>query len=287
MSAIFRRYTYLYSKTNFHSLWQCELCQNQKLVSQVCYLSLFQNQNYFGGKELFQLQWQRFANVKQSENLEIPRMNDQIQASEVRVKLSDSESKVMQISDALLLAKEKDMDLIQTVPHANPPVCIIMQYNKFKFEKRKKEREMKKKTMEKTLKEKEISFTFLIDPHDLGIKLKKIKELLESGYKVRTVIKTGRNVKIDPLIELVGKLFESFEENCTFHYGSKEFLNQPVDIFIVNSQRLKESNSSWMKAWTRKEIEDQLWKLEKKRQMEDQGFLSAGNPETTPSEKVK
>eukprot|EP01024_Parvocaulis_polyphysoides_P016247 TRINITY_DN1720_c0_g1_i5.p1 TRINITY_DN1720_c0_g1~~TRINITY_DN1720_c0_g1_i5.p1 ORF type:complete len:214 (+),score=20.84 TRINITY_DN1720_c0_g1_i5:36-644(+) len=144
-----------------------------------------QNQNWFQILEVYQIhnfgfqqQWVRFARLVKDQGTPT-RINNQIKAKEVRVKLEDDQSQVMSTADAIILAKQKDMDLIETVPHASPPVCIIMEYNKFRYEQQKKEKELKKNLAEKTLKDKQLQFTYNISPHDLVVKQRKLKELLD------------------------------------------------------------------------------------------------------------
>lgn len=93
----------------------------------------------------------------------------------------------MSSREAQKLAYEKDMDLVLIAPQANPPVCKIMDYGKYLFEKQKREKEAKKK--QQTIEVKEIQLSCRIDTHDYETKLNQAKRFLTSGNKVRVVLK--------------------------------------------------------------------------------------------------
>ena len=94
---------------------------------------------------------------------------------------------IMTSSDALALAEEKDLDLVKIAPNAVPPVCKIMDYGKYCFEKQKREKEAKKK--QQTVELKEIQISYRIDTHDYETKLNQARKFLSSGNKVRVVMK--------------------------------------------------------------------------------------------------
>ena len=85
------------------------------------------------------------------------------------------------------MAYEKDMDLVLIAPQANPPVCKIMDYGKYLFEKQKREKEAKKK--QQTIEVKELQLSCRIDTHDYETKMNHAKKFLSSGNKVRVVMK--------------------------------------------------------------------------------------------------
>ncbi len=87
--------------------------------------------------------------------------------------------------EALKIAKEQGLDLIEVAPNANPPVCKLLDYGKFKYEREKKRKKSKKKQSD-TLKE--IRLSYQIGEHDLKIKVKKIEEFLKEGHKVKLSI---------------------------------------------------------------------------------------------------
>ncbi|HEY0141770.1 MAG TPA: translation initiation factor IF-3 [Thermoanaerobaculia bacterium] len=115
-------------------------------------------------------------------------MNDLIRAAEVR--LIDHEGKqvgIVPIAQAQEMAREKDLDLVEISPSANPPVCKIMDYGKFIFQKKKKEGEAKKK--QKVIVVKEVQFRPRIDEHDFDFKKNHVIRFLEHGDKVKCSIR--------------------------------------------------------------------------------------------------
>ncbi len=94
----------------------------------------------------------------------------------------------MPIEEALRLAEEKELDLVEISPNAKPPVCKIMDYGKYKFEQQKKEKEARKKQRQKMQNIKEIKFRIKIEDHDYQTKVKHIREFIEHGDKVKVWI---------------------------------------------------------------------------------------------------
>ena len=118
------------------------------------------------------------------------RINRQIKAKEVRVVDQDGKQiGIMPLADALKIAEERGLDLVEIAPQANPPVCKILDYGKFIYEQKKKEKEAKKKQREHAMEVKDINLSLRIDEHDLKVKLKHMREFLEDGDKVRIRIK--------------------------------------------------------------------------------------------------
>jgi translation initiation factor IF-3 len=106
---------------------------------------------------------------------------------EVRLIKSDGEQMVMSTRDALALAREEGLDLVEVAPQAAPPVVKIMNYGKYKFENEKRVRDSKKR--QKLLKLKEIRMQPKIDDHDIDFKAKHISEFLAEGNKVKVTIR--------------------------------------------------------------------------------------------------
>ncbi len=94
----------------------------------------------------------------------------------------------MPLEEALRLAEERDLDLVEISPNARPPVCKIMDYGKYKFEQQKKEKEARKKQRQKAQNVKEIKFRIKIEDHDYKTKVKHIREFIEHGDKVKVWI---------------------------------------------------------------------------------------------------
>jgi translation initiation factor IF-3 len=115
------------------------------------------------------------------------RINEQIRAREVRLIRDDGEQRVITTAEALEIAKEQGLDLVEVAPQAAPPVVKILNYGKFKFENEKKVRDSKKK--QKLLKLKEIRMQPKIDEHDLDFKSKHVQEFLAEGNKVKVTVR--------------------------------------------------------------------------------------------------
>lgn len=116
------------------------------------------------------------------------RINEQIRVREVRLIDDEGEQKgIVPTLEALKLAREKELDLVEIAPTANPPVCKILDYGKYRFEMEKKLRDSKKK--QKLLKLKEIRMQPKIGSGDLDFKSKHVKEFLAEGNKVKVTVR--------------------------------------------------------------------------------------------------
>ncbi|MDR2247158.1 MAG: translation initiation factor IF-3 [Treponema sp.] len=115
------------------------------------------------------------------------RINEQIRVREVRLIRDEGEQRVVATSEALELAREQGLDLVEVAPQAVPSVVKIMNYGKYKFENEKKVRDSKKK--QKLLKLKEIRMQPKIDEHDLDFKSKHVREFLAEGNKVKVTVR--------------------------------------------------------------------------------------------------
>ena len=146
---------------------------------------------------------------------ELP-INRQIRAKEVQLIGENGEKLgVMSLNDALERAEDKNLDLVLVAPNANPVVCKIMNYGKYKFEQAKKEKEAKKK--QRVLEVKEIRVTPNIEEHDFGFKLKNVKKFLADGNKVRVTVRfRGREINNSKAGEVViNKFIENLEDVAT------------------------------------------------------------------------
>jgi translation initiation factor IF-3 len=115
------------------------------------------------------------------------RVNQRIRVPEIRVVMDDGEQKgIMQTQDALRLAQELGLDLVEISPRSHPPVCRIMDYGKYKYEQSKKKQQARKHAS--TVELKEIKFRPKIEGHDMEFKTKHVRRFLEEGNKCRLVI---------------------------------------------------------------------------------------------------
>ncbi|WP_340690032.1 translation initiation factor IF-3 [Hydrogenobacter thermophilus] len=143
------------------------------------------------------------------------RINRQIRAKEVR--LIDENGKqigIVPLEEALKLAEEKGLDLVEIAPQAKPPVCKILDYGKFVYEQKKKEKVAKKKQREHAIEVKDIQLSTRIDEHDLKVKLKHMREFLEEGDKVRIRIRFRGREHIHPELgdRLVQRILEELSD---------------------------------------------------------------------------
>ena len=120
------------------------------------------------------------------------RVNEQIRVREVRI-VGDDGSEVVSTRQALEMAHNQGVDLVEISPNANPPVCRLIDYSKFLYQQKKRAKELKAKQVK--VEEKEIRFGPQTDEHDYQFKLKHAKEFLEDGDKVRAyVFFRGRSI---------------------------------------------------------------------------------------------
>ncbi len=121
------------------------------------------------------------------------KINQHITATEVRIVGDNVEPAVYPITTARTMAEEQGLDLVEISPKAVPPVCRIIDYNKFLFEKKKKDKEIKAKTKQTVIKD--IRFGPNTDDHDFQFKLKHAMSFLQSGEKVRAFVHfRGRSI---------------------------------------------------------------------------------------------
>ena len=120
------------------------------------------------------------------------RINEQIRVREVRI-VGESGSTVMPTRQALDMARQEGVDLVEISPNANPPVCRLIDYSKFLYQQKKRQKEMKAKQVKVEVKE--IRFGPQTDEHDYQFKLKHAQEFLQEGNKVRAyVFFRGRSI---------------------------------------------------------------------------------------------
>ncbi|MDR1882814.1 MAG: translation initiation factor IF-3 [Prevotella sp.] len=131
----------------------------------------------------------RFNNRRE----ELHKINGNIRAREVRLVGDNVEQGVYAINEALRLADNLELDLVEISPTADPPVCRITDYQKFLYQQKKKQKEAKAKSVKVVVKE--IRFGPQTDDHDFNFKLKHAKSFLEEGAKVKAyVFFKGRSI---------------------------------------------------------------------------------------------
>jgi translation initiation factor IF-3 len=121
------------------------------------------------------------------------RINHRIRVPEIRVILEEEQLGILPTHEALRLAEEKGLDLVEISPRAFPPVCRIMDYGKYKYEEAKKKQQARKRAS--TVETKEIKFRPKTEGHDMDFKVKHVRRFLEEGNKVRlAVVFRGREI---------------------------------------------------------------------------------------------
>lgn len=144
------------------------------------------------------------------------RVNEEIRAREIRV--VDPEGKqlgIMSAREALRLAEELQLDLVEVAPQARPPVCRLMDFGRYKYEQSKREREARKR--QRVVELKEIKFRPRIEEHDFRVKLRNATRFLNEGDKVKfTIIFRGREIVHTQLGEqLMNRLASELAELAT------------------------------------------------------------------------
>ena len=165
-------------------------------------------------------------------------INEEIKFKEVRVVGVDGEAVGIMSSDAALkLAYDQGYDLVLMAPQAQPPVCRVMDYGKYRFERDKKEKEAKKK--QQTVELKEIQLSCRIDTHDFETKARHAQKFLESGNKVRVVMRfKGREMSH---VSIGQEIMSKFEESCSAvgSVDKKPVLDGRIMSMVISPLKLK------------------------------------------------
>ena len=141
------------------------------------------------------------------------RINDTIRAKEVRLISEDGELiGIVGIREALDIAEKRDMDLVEISPNANPPVCKIIDYGKYRYEQQKREKNNKKKQHIITVKE--VRFRPHTDTHDIDTKVRKIREFVEGGDRVKiSIMFRGREMAHQEMgLDTINKVIELLQD---------------------------------------------------------------------------
>ncbi|MEA5617720.1 translation initiation factor IF-3 [Cronbergia sp. UHCC 0137] len=139
--------------------------------------------------------------IEKKRTRDLPQINERIRFPKIRVIDTDgAQLGIMPPQEALQLAEEKDLDLVLLSDKADPPVCRIMDYGKYKFEQEKKAREARKK--QHTADVKEVKMRYKIEEHDYNVRVKQAERFLKDGDKVKaTVMFRGREIQHSDLAE--------------------------------------------------------------------------------------
>jgi len=150
------------------------------------------------------------------------RINEQIKVPEVRLIAADGQQiGVMPVKEALAMAAEANLDLVEVAPQANPPVCRIMDYGKYKYQQSKKQQEARRR--QTTIQVKEIKVRPKIEEHDMAFKLRNSRRFLSEGDKVKiSVIFRGREIAhTDRGYRLLAQMSEALADIATVEQHPK------------------------------------------------------------------
>ncbi|NGX38289.1 MAG: Translation initiation factor IF-3 [Chlamydiae bacterium] len=171
------------------------------------------------------------------------RVNRQIRAQQVRVIDKDGKQLgVLPIQQAMTLAEADQLDLVEIAPTAQPPVCKIIDYGKFRYQQARKEKESKK--AQHQVKVKEIKVKPNTDDHDLQVKLKRAREFIEKGNKVRiTCMFRGREMA-HPEVgrRVVKKLIEALSDIATSEAMPKQMGRSLSVTLAPGAKKIKENH---------------------------------------------
>lgn len=150
------------------------------------------------------------------------RINDEIRVREVRVTSAAGEQLgIMATRDALAMAEEQHLDLVEVAPKAKPPVCRIMDFGKYRYEQQKREKEAKKK--QKVITIKEVKLRPNIEQHDFDVKLKNALRFVQDGNKVKvTIMFRGRELSHPELgKEVLSRVAEKLGDMVSIERNAK------------------------------------------------------------------
>ena len=154
-----------------------------------------------------------YSNRNRNRNRNVPPINENIRFPKIRlIGPAGDQLGIMSPQEALPMAEEQDLDLVLISDKADPPVCRIMDYGKYKFEQEKKAREARKKQHNADLKE--VKMRYKIDDHDYNVRVNHARRFLKSGDKVKaTVMFRGREIQHSDLAQrLLERMAKDLEE---------------------------------------------------------------------------
>ena len=192
-----------------------------------------------------------------------PIRNEDIDLPEVRVIVEATKEVlgVMSSEEALEIAEEAGLDLVLMSPDANPPVCRIMNYSKYKYEQEKKKRETKRRAAVTRVEVKELKMRYNIDVHDYGVRLKSAKKFLDGGDRVKVICQfRGRENEFRDLgremfmrfVDDVGEELGNLEGNPSMEGNRMVMFIAPVkEKSAANVQSKRERNQKKKEKYAR------------------------------------
>lgn len=171
------------------------------------------------------------------------RINHFIRAPKVRLVGDNVTAGIYPLNEALKIAQEQDLDLVEISPNADPPVCRVIDYKKFLYEKKKKEKEMKANARQSEVKE--IRFTPGTDEHDFDFKVKHAINFLKEGNKVKAYVQfKGRSIMFQDRGQLLLlKFADRLSEVGVLESMPKMEGKRMLAMFAPKSQKKKAANN--------------------------------------------
>jgi len=170
------------------------------------------------------------------------RLNQDIRASQLRVIDEDgNQLGILSRTEALQIAADRELDLVEISPDAKPPVAKVVNWGKYNYQRTKQLQKNKRST--KVLEMKQMRFGLKISEHDLGVKLKKVTDFLEAGHKVKiTIFYRGRELAHKELgFKLAEKVIGDFGEAIVVDQ-SPQFVGKQLN-FVIRSSHAKVKSS--------------------------------------------
>ena len=170
------------------------------------------------------------------------RINEEIRIREVRVTDENGESLgIMQTKDALKLAEERHLDLVEVAPKARPPVCKLMDFGKYRYEQQKRDKEARKKQKVVTIKE--VKLRPNIEQHDFEVKLKNAQRFIEEGNKVKvTIMFRGRELSHPELgNQVLDKIAKALGDTVSIERAAKLEGKNMTMILSPKAQKSKKT----------------------------------------------
>ncbi|MCB1650994.1 MAG: translation initiation factor IF-3 [Alphaproteobacteria bacterium] len=167
-----------------------------------------------------------------------PRVNETIRADQIRLIDENGEMQgVMSVNDALKRAEEAGLDLVEVSPNAEPPVCKILDYGKYKYEQQKKAAEARKK--QKTVDVKEVKIRPGIEDHDYQVKMRAARKFLENGDKVKVTMRfRGREMAHQEIgFNLLNRMIEELSDISKVDFAPKMEGRQIIMVLSSESQK--------------------------------------------------
>jgi translation initiation factor IF-3 len=170
------------------------------------------------------------------------RINEEITAQDVRLVLEDKSATVIGVNEALAMARQQEKDLIEIYSDVNPPVCKILNYEKFMYQLQKEEKEHKKKSKSVTMKE--VQFGLTIGVGDYKTKLEKTLDFLKEGHKIQLVVllKKKQLTMIDKAESLINNIVKDLGDYTKIEKAP--YMDKKKYSAILSPQSKKKSKAT-------------------------------------------